>query len=258
MIDKRLIQKRFTDSVEHYDQAAIPQKVLAERLVAWMQDLPLPEEGRALEVGCGTGLFSVQLLSLLQSRGVRYTYTFNDLSPAVERRLREKIGPNHTFLAGDAELIEWNKGYQLITSAACIQWWHSPLSFISKAYDALASGGVLAFSTFLPENLYQLTQVTHNGLAYPSHREVELALEQSGFKEVRTKESFYTLHFNGLTPLLQHLKDTGTNIARHPAEGLWTLEKIKQMEEAYRAATHLNGHEPLPLTYVALLVTARK
>jgi malonyl-CoA O-methyltransferase len=57
MIDKQLLQKRFSKSAETYDQYANVQKAMARRL---MGQLDLQHwQGRGtvsiLEVGCGTG-----------------------------------------------------------------------------------------------------------------------------------------------------------------------------------------------------------
>lgn len=212
-----------------------------------------------LEVGCGTGLFSTLLVQELGWEG--YRYTFNDLLGVVEPILRAKLGSaEYTFVAGDAEEYPWPSAhFQLVTSASSIQWWHYPLRFISKAAQALAPGGVVAFSTFLPSNLHQLAGVTGHSLHYHTTNEYRQALQQAGFTEIELHEVQQTLHFDNLMLLLRHLKQTGTNaltLSSHPFS--LTPTRITQLEHHYRSRLQLAPHLPLPLTYVALLATARK
>lgn len=258
MIDKAQVERRFAAAAPHYDEAALPQREFATSLVEMIAELPLPKEGKALEIGCGTGIFSEKLLTLLQEQGIRYQHIYNDLSPEVERLLRHKVGVNHTFIAGDAELMTWQEGYSVITSAACIQWWHHPLTFPQKAYKALTPQGVLAFSTFLPDNLRQLSSITSAGLTYPTSEEVERSIHHAGFHQVSMRTQEITLYFESLLEILHHLKHTGTNFTAHPHKGLWTAKQLQNLEHRYRQAEGLGEQDPLQLTYHALLVTAIK
>ncbi|MDO5035449.1 MAG: methyltransferase domain-containing protein [Porphyromonas sp.] len=257
MIDKGLILRRFSSAAEGYDQAAVFQRYIAQELVALAKNQDVrPLSGEVLEVGCGTGLYSHELMSWLGNSS--YLYTLNDLSPAIESQLREKVGATPRFIAGDAEELDWSsRHYTLITSSSAIQWWHTPLSFIQKASEALLPSGFLTYSTFLPDNLLQLRQATGQGLQYQSKEEHHLQLQASGFTEIHMEERRETLYFPSLIKLLQHLKQTGTNALRAQNEGpAWTASRLVTLEEQYRSIAQLAPHEPLPLTYVALLVTA--
>lgn len=258
IINKSLIRRRFGHSVAHYDHAALPQRQIADQLIEHFdEDVIPPPEGPLLEIGCGTGLLSRLLLQRFDD-GHR-PFIFNDLSPEVEPLLREKVGSRHTFLPGDAEQMEWPRPLALIASSSCIQWWDAPLSFIARSSLSLQSGGILLYSTFLPDNLSELRPVSGKGLNYPAPSEHKVALEAVGFRDIRIRETRITLTFDGIASLLRHLKFTGTNgIDQGRHTSFWTPDRLRRMEEDYRSINHLSTDDRLPLTYSALLVIAMK
>lgn len=258
LVDKNLIRRRFGHSVPHYDQVATPQKLIAEQLIGhYPSDTPLLSEGCVFEVGCGTGILSELLVNRFDDG--RRSFVFNDLSSEVERTLRIKVGARHTFSPGDAERMEWPQDTALIASSSCIQWWHAPLSFIAKGSLSLRSGGTLLYSTFLPDNLSELRNVTRRGLHYPTTAEHHIALQAVGFRDIELQTSKTTLTFDSIIPLLRHLKLTGTNgIDAKGSQGFWSPERIERMETDYRSINALSPNAPLPLTYSAVLVCAKK
>lgn len=257
LISKAIIRKRFGFSALHYDQAATPQKQIAEQLITFIpEEEQIPEKGDVLEIGCGTGFLSSLLIERFDD-SKRHFY-LNDLSPEVEHTLRSKVGVKPTFSAGDAEQVEWEKSLALVASSSCIQWWHAPLSFVAKSSLSLRSGGVLLYSTFLPDNLTELRAVTGKGLNYPTETEHRIALEAVGFKEIKMHHTHITVTFEGILPLLKHLKLTGTNGLRGDNQGLWSQERMERMEKDYRQVNGLSQDDHLPLTYSALLVCAKK
>lgn len=253
MIDKALIMSRFGRAWSSYDQEALFQKRMGEVLISLYPASEEPEE--VLELGCGTGLFSQKLLSAtpLESR-----FTFNDLSSEVRPVLWEKVGSGHLFLPGDAESLDWGNGYTLIVSNASIQWWKDPLFFFQKASQSLVQGkGRVLLGTFLPDNFRELNSVTGNTLKYPGEEAVRKALLDAGFTDLRLVTLSETFVFSSITELLRHLKQTGTNGLSSGQKGLWTPARLSQMEIDYRTANSLAPTVSLPLTYSALLISAR-
>lgn len=240
---KQNIANHFSRCIPTYEADGEIQRDIAEELVEMLE---LIERVTVLEIGCGTGLLS----GLLRAKLPRCHLICNDLSPEMETPLREKVGADALFLPGDAEVMDWPGQCEVVASSSCIQWWEDPLSFFPKAYEALADGGQLIFSTFLPGNLQELTAVTGAGLRYPSRYEIERAMEETGFEEIRLVEQCRTLHFPTLIRLLSHLRDTGTNSLS--TGGLWTPCRLVELERSYRNNLHLSPEDPLPLTYLGL------
>lgn len=241
---KQDIAERFARSISTYETAGVVQREISEQLISLIEPI---ECGTVLEIGCGTGLLSSLLVERL--RGCRFIY--NDLSPEMERPLRQKVGTSGFFLPGDAERIDWPMECSVIASASCIQWWEDPLSFFSKSYDALMLGGQLVFSTFLPDNLGELSAVTGVGLHYPDSEEIESGLQRAGFRDIQLQQYRRSLYFPTLIELLRHLRNTGTNSLG--SGGLLTPRRLGAMEQTYRENLNLSQCASLPLTYVGLL-----
>lgn len=246
---KQDIAERFARSISTYETAGVVQREISEQLIRLIEPI---ESGTVLEIGCGTGLLSSLLVERL--RGCHFIY--NDLSSDMERPLRQKVGSSGLFLPGDAERIDWPMECSVIASASCIQWWEDPLSFFPKSYDALKQGGQLIFSTFLPENLSELSAVTGVGLDYPDSEEIRGSLESAGFRDIRLQQYQRVLYFPTLIELLRHLRDTGTNSLG--SKGLWTPRRLEAMEQTYRENLNLSQSASLPLTYVGVLGYGRR
>lgn len=246
---KQDIADRFARSISTYEMAGVVQREISEQLIRLVEPI---ESGTVLEIGCGTGLLSSLLVERL--RGCRFIY--NDLSPEMERPLRQKVGTSGLFLPGDAERINWPRECSVIASASCIQWWEDPLSFFPKSYDALTLGGQLVFSTFLPDNLSELNKVTGVGLDYPDFEKIEKSLQSAGFRNIRLQQYQRVLYFPTLIELLRHLHNTGTNSLG--SGGLLTPRRLGAMERTYRENLNLSQCASLPLTYVGVLGYGRR
>lgn len=79
---------------------------------AWLQERSLPPNARALDAGCGTGLFSV----VLAKRG--FAVTAVDIAPqmvhaAIEQARQAGVDERINFVAGDLESV--NGRYEVVT-----------------------------------------------------------------------------------------------------------------------------------------------
>lgn len=248
-IDKLLVEKRFTRSIKSYDQNACIQKKIAEELAQ-----SLPSEliaGGILEVGCGTGLFS----TLLRKKYPDRELLLNDLCEAVQPIIEEKISSPFRFLHGDAENMPWPSDLSLLASSSCIQWWQEPLRFIGQSARHLQEGGHLLFSTFGPQQMYELTEVMGGGLRYYSREELAQEMEEEGFQNIQTHERCYTLYFESLMALLLHLRHTGVNGTIHSTP--LTASQLKELEKTYRLR-YGNEKGELALSYQAIFVSGQK
>ena len=252
-LDPKLIATRFGNALGTYDQAAQAQKEIAHRLVQYLMEQIATPPSSVLEIGCGTGFLTQELSQQFPEA----RYTLNDLVPQSETILRQKLPHIECqFLMGDAEQMEWGNGFHLIASSSAIQWWHTPTHFFTKAHQSLTEEGWLACSTFLPDNLGELTPILSQTLPYPTAQEYRKALALFSYAE--SHQHTTTLYFPHLLSLLQHLKATGTNALPSQQKGLWTPHRLKAMETTLRNHLELEESDPIPLTYKAILFIAKK
>lgn len=252
MIDKDLVKQRFSSAIAHYDKEASPQRLVAERIDALLQEHADLPSGLVFEVGCGTGLLSERLW---RRYGTAHPMIFNDISPDMEAPLREKVGAEPHFVASDSETSEWDDSCALIAAASCIQWWHEPAHFFTKSHRHLKEGGFVAFGTYGERNLHELREVTGKGLTYDTLTTVSERLAELGFRDIHVEETTHTLHFPDLVSLLRHLKLTGVNAIASTTP--WTPKMLMETEALFRKQ-FATPEGLLPLSYHAVIGIARK
>ena len=98
-----------------------------------------------------------------------------------------------SLLAADAEKINFSMKCDLITSNACFQWFHDFARFIMLFSTYLVQGGIMSFSTFGPETLWEVAsvikEVIGDDLPLPAQsfidkKRILTILEEQGFNQV--------------------------------------------------------------------------
>ena len=246
-MDQRLIAKRFARARNTYDRAAQVQRAVAAKMLRLVQAYSSGEEGRLMvEVECGTGIYSRLLCQELHPGQL----LLNDLCPEMEACVGDLPA---RFQASDAECLPLPPQTHLITSCSALQWLVHPQRFFRHCHTSLANGGLLAFSTFGPDNMLQIRQLTGNGLTYLSLQELKDRLSPP-FRLLHTEEERVTLCFDTPLTLLRHLKETGVT---GTGKQLWTRRRLQAFCDGYlhRYAT-LDGH--VILTYHPIYIVAQK
>ena len=142
----------------------------------------------------------------------------------------DKISPNIKFIEGDAEKIEFPEKFDLIVSNAAFQWTEDFLMFFKKLSLSLNHNGLLAFSSFAPDNFKEISTITNNKLKYYENGEI-ITLAQKFFVPVFDSSEIITLDFDTPREVLTHMKSLGVNgIDKRP----WTKKDIIEFETTYR------------------------
>lgn len=250
--DKQRIGRSFAKHYRHYDEAAVVQRDMADRLDAALgAAAPELRVHRALEIGVGTGF----LTRRLTERYPAAEWWFNDLSPAAFDWLPVGL-PLCNTLPGDAEALDYPAGLDLLASASAVQWFEDLPAFLAKAHAVLRRGGVLAIASFARRNLWELAELTQAPLRYPEPEELAAMAVRAGFAATLHLESWeHTLHFPDIRELLDHLRRTGVNGAAC-GRTLSTPAQLRSFGERY-AAAHPTADATLPLTYAPVMLIAR-
>ena len=249
---KKLITDRFSKAQTTYDANALAQKEIAVRLSELTAEAIPPNysPNSMFEIGCGTGL----LTHILLSRYAFDTVHLNDISAIFASffsDLEEQY--DYAFYVKDAEEVVLSREYDLIVSSSVFQWFDHIPSFLEKIRQHLSPEGIFAFSTFGPQNVKEIKELTGTGLAYFS-KEEWTELLSNHFQIVQTEESNIQLQLPSPREVLNHLKQTGVNAFKHQ-KTIWTPAKMRQFEQAYRNLFSVG--EQVGLTYHPLYFVAK-
>lgn len=251
MIDKADIRCRFRRSVESYDENAIVQKRIVNKLCNLLQEYVRPAPVGILEIGCGTGL----LTSALLKKFPVHELFINDLVLEMCRKTADRCDiPENRCIVGDIESVPLAGLYGIIVSSSTFQWLAQPASTIKKLSGCLESGGLLAFSTFGQDNLKELREVSGQGLSYLSSSRWQEILS-SHFDILYRGEDKHTLYFNAPLEILRHVKNTGVNATAVPQ--IWTKGQIDRFSQKYSSSWGMN-EKGYPLTYHPVYWICRK
>lgn len=250
--DKGLVRDRFERSLAGYDGEAALQGNMARRLVAAIRSHGGERYDSALEIGCGTGLLSRELTRRLRMRSV----VLNDLVAAcaakVSLAMSRQPGESFSFLPGDIESIALPAAaFDLVASNAVVHWLVDLPGLLERLAAALRAGGLLAFTTFGPDNLREVAAVGGRGLRYRSVDEVASLLGRH-YQVLHSEESRETLRFSSPRRVLEHLRRTGANGLERAG---WTRGVLSAFEGEYRE--RFGGGDGVTLTYHPMLFVAR-
>ncbi|MEG1616454.1 MAG: malonyl-ACP O-methyltransferase BioC [Bacteroidales bacterium] len=256
MTNKKLITQRFVKAAKAYGENATAQKLIAQNLISLLNKYKSFVEAnhietadctKVLELGCGSGF----LTRLLIEKVNPHTLIANDLSPFALSQL-SLLSPNHHFIEGDAEKIDFGSHFDLIASASTVQWFHDLPAFLEKSSKALKSNGLLAISSFLPGNLKEIHALTGIGLDYFGLTELE-EITSKYFDILDIREEEISLRFDHPLEVLKHLKNTGvTGISSFK----WTKHKLSEFTNQYHREYCLGGK--YLLTYKPVYMIAQK
>ena len=222
---KALIRKRFSRGLDTYSEAADIQPRMADKLCSMIASYRTHFHD-VLEIGAGTGLLTDRLdHSITWERRI-----VNDLVTECCRfhSHRDKT----IFLPGDAETMDWGETFDLICSNAAFQWIADLPAFLKRLKIFSTSGGLLAFSSFGPDNLKELTALTGHGLHYYSIEELTAMLEQSGFRIHRAEIESQIRKFADPIDILKEMRRTG--VGASAGQVWWTPRKLAEFRKEYR------------------------
>ena len=174
-IDKNAVRKRFGRSLATYNGAAAVQREMAGTLLDLFTSATLERQfAEITELGCGAGI----LTDLIPERFDYARLTLIDLVPECAQFHEHRS--NAHFLAGDIEEIDLPES-GLFLSNAVFQWAADPGRLFGRIAEKLNRGGYLAFTTFGPETLREVSALTGGGLAYRTAKELNVLLEANVF-----------------------------------------------------------------------------
>lgn len=252
-LDKAQVRQAFDRAARSYDEYAVLQYDIAERLLERL-DVIQTNISTVLDVGCGTGYCT----RALSKRYPRAKIVGADLAPEMVSVAESQQGWRRRarYLVGDAEALPVaSNSIDLVFSNLAIQWCDPDKAFAEFA-RVLKPGGVLMFTTFGPDTLKELRAAWQKVNAAPHvHEFIDMhdlgdALMRAGLAAPVMDMEKLVVNYPDVAGVMRDLKGIGAyNMEPSRARGLTGKRSFQNFQTAYEALA-VEGR--IPATYEAV------
>ncbi len=237
-IDKAQARRAFERAADRYDEAAALQREIGRRMLSRLDYVRL-QAGTVLDAGAGTGEACDDLLR----RYPRARVIALDFALPMLRRAgrRGRILRRPHCLCADVERLPLAGAcVDLIHSNATLQWCNDLEGALREFRRVLRPGGLLMFSTFGPETLWELREAwaevdgaVHVAPFYDMH-DIGDALLRVGLADPVMDVDRMTVTYDTVDGLMRDLKLLGAhNVTRGRPKGLTGRGRMQRMRAAY-------------------------
>jgi malonyl-CoA O-methyltransferase len=233
--DKSLVRASFGRAARGYDEWAVMQRRIGDRLLGCLSAAPLPHRPKILDLGSGTGYCTRQL----QQR--QASVTGLDIAPQMLVTARSRQLVDTAYVCADAEYLPVaDDSIDLVFSNLMIQWCRDLQRLFGEVARVLQPGGLLVFSTFGPETLSELraawrqvdmhSHVNH----FAAESEIKKAMLRAGLINESLECEATRVTYGGVLELMRELKGIGAhNVTRDRPRTLTGKEKIRRVIDGY-------------------------
>jgi malonyl-CoA O-methyltransferase len=236
--DKRQARRSFESAAGCYDQAAVLQREVGERLLERLDLMKLQPE-RVLDLGTGTGQCIAGLLGrYAKTEVVALDIAFPMLAHA---RKRGRWLRRPRCVCADAERLPFaDNSFDLLFSNLMLQWCVDLDRAFAEFQRVLRPGGLLLFSSFGPDTLKELRSswqsvddYSHVNAFLDMH-EVGDALLRARFADPVMDVERLTVTYPDVWKLMRELKQIGAhNVTAGRSRGLTGKARMQQLVAAY-------------------------
>jgi malonyl-CoA O-methyltransferase len=215
-LDQRRIRRAFDRAAESYQQYAVLQTEVCNRLLEKLEVVKLSPQ-LILDAGTGTGA----AIPTLFARYKKAQVVTLDLS----ENMLLKANQHRNFLrapqavCGDLEELPFaDDSFDLVFSSLSMQWCNDLNAALLEAKRVLKPGGLYVFTTFGPDTLKELrhswSKVDNNNHVnqFVDMHDIGDALLQDGFAEPVMEAEIITVTYDSVDRLMRDLKAIGANV----------------------------------------------
>ncbi len=258
-LDKQLLRRAFDRAAAHYDQSAVLQREVCDRMLSRLEYIKyLPKT--IVDAGCGTGYalnalakcypaghflaVDIALSMLLQARPEQ----------VVWRRWVPSLSDKIQYVCGDIEQLPLKEAEAgMVWSNLAIQWCNDLKQTFAEIHRVLKVDGVFMFSTFGPDTLKELRQAFTHADNYQhvnqfmDMHDIGDLLVHSGFATPVMDMEYITLTYDDVESVMHDLKTIGAhNVSRGRRQGLMGKTAWQKAIAQYET---LRQNGKLPATY---------
>lgn len=250
-IDKTQVARQFSRAATRYDEFAIVQKEMANRLLTKIQR---DAQGRLIDLGCGTGVALEQL-----SQQTDLLLTGLDLAPAMLKIAEARV-PQAKFVVGDLERTKLNdEAFDFVFSNASLQWCNLR-NALTEMHRLLRPNGKLLLATFGNgtliewERAWQAVDPDRSRVhQFPDANELQNELTRAGFKSIELTATTRKFTFESVDPMIASVRKIGASYAD---EGRAQKKLKRQTYQQFREALTNRPSGKAQLSYHCFSVTA--
>lgn len=240
-MEKSKIARNFDLASRTYNEVAVLQRVISERLIERLGFIRLKPE-RVLDIGSGTGMAVKQLKKMYRHCRI----VLLDISAQMLRQAKKSqpwLSSGHHYLQADAEILPLSdNSIDLVFSNLTLQWCTQPDRVFNEVMRTLKPGGHLIFSTFGPSTLTELKQCwaqvdnyTHINSFVDMH-DLGDAMTHCGLEDIVMEMEIFTMTYENGMGLMRDLQKLGArNINPGRQKGLTGKGKLNSVLTNYEA-----------------------
>lgn len=236
-MNKSVILKNFSKAAAHYNDYARVQHQVGEALIT---ALPKKLFKNVLELGCGTGVTTLALIRKINYQLITaQDFSENLLAEASKMFTTKTV----KFIKADFDVQLGDETSDLIFSNMALHWSSDFTQLLTRLFQCLEKGGVLAFSMPLNKTFHEIEPLV-NTQYFLNAETVKIDLTQNNFEILHQSSVQHEVQFASLHEALTSIKKTGAN----------TTSKNKKI----KLTRTLLKKSPQTLTYNCGLFIARK
>jgi malonyl-CoA O-methyltransferase len=238
-LDKKAVKRAFNRGAAGYDQCAVLQAEVLNRLLERLDYLKV-DPSLILDCGCGTG----QAIKALHKRYRSARVVGLDLAEAMLQQARGRYGllARKLLVNGDLERLPFaDDSFDMVFSSLALQWSNDLRAAFAEIHRVIKPGGVLMFTTLGVNTLQELRAAWAEIDNLPRvHQFMDMhdvgdAMLAAGLAQPVVDMEEIVMTYGEFGDLMRDIKGIGaSNADLNRSRGLMTPSRLARLREAYR------------------------